>query len=159
MMVFLTVCSSNASTEANVDTSQLIQNEEDKSSTDVLVSEDVADEMIVDIDLTRLSATMVYGQVFDMLVNPEGYNGKTIKMQGIYDVVTDSVTNEEYHYIVVEDATACCSQGIEVRIPEGVSAPELYNVVEVVGTLHTYRGTMMDPNTYFYVETNKIDTI
>ena len=36
----------------------------------------------VDVDLTALSSTMVYSEVFNMLNTPENYVGKTIKMTG-----------------------------------------------------------------------------
>ena len=45
----------------------------------------------VDIDLTKLSATMVYSAVFDMIENPSEYRGKTIKiltLTGKFDVYT-----------------------------------------------------------------------
>ncbi len=40
----------------------------------------------IDVDLTTLSGTMVYSEVFNMIANPEDYVGKTIKMQGQFFV-------------------------------------------------------------------------
>ena len=39
-----------------------------------------------DVDLTRMSSTMVYAKVFDMLTQPENYEGKTVRMHGNFDV-------------------------------------------------------------------------
>ena len=36
------------------------------------------------VDLTALSSTMVYAEVFAMMSSPEDYVGKTVKMQGIF---------------------------------------------------------------------------
>ena len=37
-----------------------------------------------DIDLTRMSGTMVYAQVNQMVMSPKKYIGKHIKMKGIF---------------------------------------------------------------------------
>ena len=37
-----------------------------------------------DVDLTALSSTMVYSEVYNMMVTPEEYVGKTIKMSGSF---------------------------------------------------------------------------
>ena len=74
----------------------------------------------VDIDLTALSSTMVYSQVYDMLyLSQESYRGKTVKMRGSFEAyqwvdkdgqpVKDKVSTA----CVVADATACCAEGIE----------------------------------------------
>ena len=35
----------------------------------------------VDVDLTRLSSTMIYSEVYNMILTPENYIGKSVKMQ------------------------------------------------------------------------------
>ena len=44
----------------------------------------------VDIDLTKLSATMVYSEVFNMLYTPEDYLGKTVNMEGTFTEYYDN---------------------------------------------------------------------
>ena len=44
----------------------------------------------VDIDLTRMSGTMVYAQVFQMVTEPEKYVGKRIKMKGVFSSYYDN---------------------------------------------------------------------
>ena len=105
----------------------------------------------VHIDLTKMSDTMVYSQVFDILVNPQNYVGKTIRLQGIYEPITDSLAQEVLHYIVVEDATACCAQGVEIKMIGEANYPELYSNAEVVGEIKTYE---YSGQTFFYVETS-----
>ena len=55
-----------------------------KAGTEAAASASGADG--VDIDLTALSSTMVYSQVYDMLYfSPESYRGKTVKMRGSFE--------------------------------------------------------------------------
>ena len=36
------------------------------------------------IDLTSMSGTMVYSEVLNMMMAPEEYEGKTVKMHGVF---------------------------------------------------------------------------
>lgn len=65
------------------------------------------------IDLTDMSSTMIYAEVYNMMVSPDAYLGKTIKIEGPYYPSYYEGTGKYYHYVIVEDATACCSQGLE----------------------------------------------
>ena len=67
----------------------------------------------VDLDLSKLSGTVVYSQVYNMMVPPQDYVGKTIRISGLYDVYEDAGTGNTYFACVIPDATACCAQGIE----------------------------------------------
>ena len=67
----------------------------------------------VDLDLTKMSATMIYSTIFDMLIMPEDYVEKIIKVKGWFETYTDPQTGEMYYAVVVPDATACCQQGLE----------------------------------------------
>ena len=67
----------------------------------------------IDLDLTKMSATMIYSEVFNMLIEPEYYLNKTIKISGLFNVFTNENTGENYFAILIPDATACCQQGIE----------------------------------------------
>ena len=58
--------------------------EDTSSEEDILVDEpSVEGDPNVDLDLTVLSSTMVYSEVFKMMMAPEEYEGTTIKMDGI----------------------------------------------------------------------------
>ena len=96
----------------------------------------------IDVDLTVLSSTMVYSQVFDMLYEPEKYLGKTVKMNGMY-VCTDPEMSEEFYCAcIIQDATLCCSQGIEFVLDDDYVFPDDYpeyeDTITVIGTFDTY---------------------
>ena len=96
----------------------------------------------VDIDLTALTSTMVYGQVFDMLTYPEEFIGKTIRMQGQFSYYHDEQTGNYYFGCIVKDATACCAQGFEFQLPGDPVFPDDYpeygQEIMVTGTFSTY---------------------
>ncbi len=77
----------------------------------------------IDVDLTALSATMVYSEVYNMMYYPENYVGKTVKMKGIYIVYHDEDSDKYYHGCVISDVTACCSQGIEFELTDDYKYP------------------------------------
>ena len=91
-----------------------------------------------DIDLTAMSATMVYSVVYDMVWNPGNYVGKVVKMRGRYTRYTSDDTETLHHACVVQDATACCAQGIDFALADG-AYPDPDSEITVVGTLDTYR--------------------
>ena len=65
----------------------------------------------IDLDLTRLSSTMVYSEVYNMMNSPEQYVGKMIRMNGKLAVYKYPERN--YYTCIIADATACCQQGVE----------------------------------------------
>lgn len=104
----------------------------------------------IDVDLTRLSSTMVYSEVYNMVNHPQDYVGKKVKMNGAFSLYcqrTDESGNPDFSYpiyyaCVIADATACCSQGIEF-VPEGDFSypddfPALGTTITVTGTFQTY---------------------
>ena len=102
----------------------------------------------VDVDLTVLSSTMVYSEVYNMLYNdPAHYLGKTVKARGgfsIYQFVTDGVLQPDpvAYACIIADATACCAEGMEF-VPEGdltypEDYPELGAEITVIGEFQSY---------------------
>ncbi|MDO4864285.1 MAG: hypothetical protein Q4A05_08970 [Ruminococcus sp.] len=106
------------------------------------VGEPVDPDGTFDIDLTTLSASMVYGQVYDMVYNPDDYLGKTVKMSGPFAYYRDEATQKEYFAVLIKDAAACCSQGIEFVLDGEHSYPEDYPALDteitVVGRFDCY---------------------
>lgn len=122
----------------------LTEEEETKKTTADLQPESQESPTVsVDVDLTTLSSTMVYAEVFNMMMSPDDYIGKTIRMTGIFTVYQDPETKQIYCGVTVEDATACCAQGFDLAIPEECSYPQDYPAPEseitVVGTLQADR--------------------
>ncbi|MCR5823716.1 MAG: hypothetical protein K6G60_04720 [Lachnospiraceae bacterium] len=107
-----------------------------------LPAEAVNTEEGYDIDLTRMSATLVYSTVYDMMVYPEKYVGKKVKMTGISSSLHDEDRDIYYYACIIMDATACCSQGIEFVLTEDYACPGDYpsdgETCTVGGTFDTY---------------------
>lgn len=94
-----------------------------------------------DLDLTELSSTMVYSEVFNMLNEPDNYVGKKIKMRGAFGYYIDDEDN--YHFgCVIADATACCAQGIEFVLTDELVYPDEYpeigTEITVIGDFDYY---------------------
>ena len=79
----------------------------------------------VDVDLTKLSSVMVYSVVNDILVRPREYVGKKIRMAGTLASYYDEEKDKTYYACFIQDATACCAQGIEFSTTDDFS-PEDY---------------------------------
>ncbi len=84
----------------------------------------------IDVDLTLLSSTMVYSEVYNMMFTPEDYVGKTIKMTGAFAYYKDETTGKQYYACIITDATACCAQGIEFVLKGNYTYPEDYPELE-----------------------------
>ena len=102
----------------------------------------------VDVDLTVLSSTMVYSEVYNMLYyDQESYYGKTVKANGIfaiYQMVVDGVTQPApvAYACIIADATACCAEGMEFVLEGDYTYPddypELGAEITVIGEFQSY---------------------
>ncbi len=106
--------------------------------------ENTTDSEGVDYDLTEMGEDMVYATVYQMMMEPDAYIGKTVKMRGIYNSVWYEPTQQYYQYVIIEDAMACCAQGIEFIWEDGSHIypeeyPEQGEYIEVVGIFETYK--------------------
>ncbi len=70
-------------------------------------------EKAIDLDLSLMSGTAVYSEVYNIMSAPESYIGKIIKIKGNFQIYHDNATNINYYACFIPDATACCQQGIE----------------------------------------------
>ena len=124
------------------------QPSEKKSESKPAASEPTQSTDGVDVDLTRLSSTMVYSEVYNMMNAPGDYIGKTIKMKGQFAIGyvynTDGTPDESTARFacVIADATACCSQGLEFILTGEHTYPndypELGSEIPVTGTFEVY---------------------
>ncbi len=96
----------------------------------------------IDIDLTQMSSTMVYSEVYYMMIYPERYIGKTIKADGEFATYLDEETNKMYYACIVKDATECCAQGLEFAPYDERKYPDDFpaegDEVCVIGEFDTY---------------------
>ena len=98
----------------------------------------------VDYDLTNMNKDMVYATVYQMMVEPDKYIGKTFRIDGLYYAGKNEKTGTYYHYCIIKDALACCSQGLEFVWGDGSHVyPDEYpkdeTEIEVKGTFETYK--------------------
>ena len=101
-----------------------------------------------EVDLTVLSSTMVYAEVYNMLYNdPESYLGKTVRVRGefsIYQLVVDGVLRPDpvAYACIIADAAACCAEGMEFVSESDLTYPddypELGAEITVVGEFQAY---------------------
>ena len=114
----------------------------------------------VDVDLTALSSTMVYAEVYNMMTSPDDYMGKTIKMSGPYYASFYDETGSYYHYVIVEDASACCQSGLEFIWKGEHNYPNDYPAdqtkIEVVGVFESYEEL---GQTYYYLSVDDIGVL
>ena len=61
------------------------------------------------LDLTKLSSTMVYSEVFNMLASPDSYVGRTVKMTGTAACLANPENSKLYYACIIADATGCCA--------------------------------------------------
>ena len=114
----------------------------------------------VDVDLTMLSRTMVYAEVFNITTNPKDYMGKTIKIRGPYNAVYYDETGLYYHYVIIPDASACCQQGLEFIWKGEHTYPNDYpkekTIIEVVGVFGSYEEL---GRTYYYLTVDEVNVL
>lgn len=96
----------------------------------------------VDVDLTEMSSTMIYSEVSNMMMAPDDYVGKTVKMSGQFASFYDESIDEYYYACIIADATACCQQGMEFQLAGNHKYPDDYPEenaeITVQGTFSIY---------------------
>lgn len=145
--------------DVEITTTQTEAAETETTTTEEVTTTTVEEvDAIYDVDLTQLSATMVYAEVNQMVTVPTDYMGKTVKMNGQLRVMHNDELGTDYFFVVIADATACCSQGIEFIWDNGNKIypddfPTEYTEVVVTGTFSSYDelGT-----TYYYIDADAL---
>lgn len=110
------------------------------------------------IDLTSLSEGFAYETVTNIIQNPDEYLNKRIRVKGYFDTVHSDYTNRDYYYVVVQDVTVCCTQGIEF-IWEGIHSKEEYPA-KMTGIIieGDYKSYFEEDQLYHYISTDRIET-
>ena len=95
-----------------------------------------------DVDMTGLNANMVYSQIYDIMTKPDAYEGKTMKISGVFSAYEAPSTGNIYFSCFVADAAACCQQGLEFELTDNYAYPADYpdegDEITVYGTFETY---------------------
>ena len=97
----------------------------------------------IDVDLSEMSGTMVFAEVYNMMMDPMSYIGKTVKMNGSFAVYHDDEKNKDHYACIIRDATACCEQGVEFMLRDDCDFPDEYpkegEEITVTGEFKTYK--------------------
>ena len=106
----------------------------------------------VDYDLSNMNYNMLSSVTFDMLIDPDKYKDKTVKMTGQF--YSEIYEEQRYYTIIVWDATQCCPAGMDFIPPENMMFPESFleeeSQITVTGIL---RENPDDGNVLFYANT------
>ncbi len=97
-----------------------------------------ADNGASSIDLTGLSSTMLYSQVYGMLTEPKQYVGSTVKIKGEYGIYENPKNGNQYSACVVTDEMGCCAAGLEFVLEEDQILPEIGTEITVRGKFEIY---------------------
>ena len=91
----------------------------------------------IDFDMRNLNYNMVSAITFEMLVDPQKYDGKTAAISGQF--YSEVYEGTRYYSVIVWDATLCCPAGMDFIPPEGLSYPKDFpqdeQKITVYGTL------------------------
>lgn len=134
IMLILVLALSFVACSKNID-----KNENSNAKSTTKTTETTTEAKSVDLDLTQLSSTLIYSEVYNMLITPDDYKGKIIKMKGQFNQYTDEQTGKTYNAVIIPDATACCQQGLEFELSDKTNPNfEQGAEITVVGTFDTY---------------------
>lgn len=84
-------------------------------------------------DLSRMSATVAYAQLYNIFLEQEKYVGQTMRLRGQYVPMRDDTGAAKYHFIMVYDNAACCQLGLEFLWNDPKAYPNEYSLIELTG--------------------------
>ena len=158
--LFLVGCGSagKADNEKTVAESKIANESNTNEDSTEAESEFVKKDGEVDYDLTVMGADMVYATVYQMMIDPKSYIGKSFKIRGNYYSSYSKDKDVYYHFCMIKDAAACCAQGLELlwadeKMNRHENCPEEDTLVTVEGVFETYEE---GPNTYGRIKDAKI---
>ena len=120
LILSLLLCTAVMSSCGSTGTSEVT----DASQADASVEEQSSQP--IDYDLTMMSSTMIYSTVSNMVLYPDVYEGKIVRLEGNFSVYHDDKTNRDIFAAIIPDATACCQQGIEFVLAGEHTYPDDY---------------------------------
>ena len=158
--LFLAGCGSagKADNEKTVAESKIANESNTNENSTEAESESVKKDGEVDYDLNVMGADMVYATVYQMMIDPKSYIGKSFKIRGNYYSSYSKDKDVYYHFCMIKDAAACCAQGLELlwadeKMNRHENCPEEDALVTVEGVFETYEE---GPNTYGRIKDAKI---
>lgn len=108
-----------------------------------LAEDFLKDKRKIDTDLTVMESNMVYAEVYNMMIYPEQYIGKIVKMKGQFFSYHDEYSGNSYYGCLIQDALACCSSGLEFSLKDkSLKYPDDYpqegEEITVIGKFTSY---------------------
>lgn len=89
----------------------------------------------IDFDLSEMNSDLVYASVFQMMIDPDTFANKVIRMRGNFVTYpSSSIAGEKTYAVIISDALACCKQGIEFHYDFAGKEPKDGDIVTVTGT-------------------------
>lgn len=73
-----------------------------------------------------MSGTVVFALVNRMVTEPAKFQGKHIKMGGVFSSYYDDQIDRRFYGCVIADALACCSQGLAFELAKPREFPKEY---------------------------------
>lgn len=77
------------------------------------------------LDLSDMSYTMAYAQVYSMVMAPKRHQGETLKIKGSY-YGFQTEDGQDVHLILIMDEAGCCEVGMEFQITGNLAWPQDY---------------------------------
>ena len=111
------------------------------------------------MDLSDMSYTMAYAQVYSMVMAPKRHQGETLKIQGSY-YGFQSEGGQDVHLILIIDDAGCCEVGMEFQLTGTHTWPEDYpannSIIRLTGLMDViYHGD----NPFPLLVANEIEVI
>lgn len=78
----------------------------------------------IDLDLSSFSETLTYAELTNMALMPEDYEGKVVKINGLFSHYVQPKTKQTHHMLFLMDATACCGQVLDFILHDPNAHPE-----------------------------------
>ena len=94
------------------------------------------------------------------MVKPNDYYGKSLLVDGYFDTMCLEEFQSRYYFVVVPDATACCVQGLEFKLPEGNVYPDDYPEAGTDIRVRVVLGSYEEAGqTYAYIQADKMSIL
>ena len=98
------------------------------------------EEQPIRVDLTKMSAIMIYGLMYDIVSSPMEYEGQKMRLVGEYSSFKNPETGEMEHTITFYDTSFCCHVDLRFYLKGDAVYPKDYprdgSQMTVVGFLH-----------------------
>ena len=89
-----------------------------------------------DMEVVEIKEKMFIAQCNDVYLNPSEYENKKIKLEGMYDEYTDSVSSNTYRYIYRRGPGCCGNDGVAgFEILYDGPGPQVDDWIQLTGTV------------------------